>query len=249
MGILEGAARFIESPVTALVLCLLLGAVALSARLSLTVAHGLLAAAVLVAIVAILRLGLKDWRLILGSICATIALGCVFSLWMHPPKKAEEGPPKPIVRIVGIYLRPFIVGSSFALIVRVVNDGDRTIKVVSKFSSIWVETLPKEADHVAIEDIEEFAWRQLVSGEPISTGELSGARPLPLSLPPKMEVNVTDESLIMATHESVRKLDQESALYFCGTFTEDSSGIATPFCVRIDRFRESQGLTLCRGHN
>ena len=185
----------------------------------------------------------------IGLISLGVA-GVLVACWVIAELRQWKAVPKsPPVRIIGLYLRPIVMGSPVALIVRIVNEHNRTAKVISKFSATWVTTLPKETDHIAIENIEAFAWRQLTSGEPTSTGEQSGARPVPLPLPPKMEVNVTDESLIIATQEAVRSLDEESALYFCGTFTDERSGGVTSFCVRIDKFRESQGLTLCREHN
>jgi hypothetical protein len=96
MGTLEVVGRIAESPITALIICLLLGATALSGKLSLNVAHSLLAAAILVGIVAIFRSEMKDPRLVIGSICGVVALGCVFSYWMRPPRKVE--PPHPAVQ-------------------------------------------------------------------------------------------------------------------------------------------------------
>lgn len=94
MGILEAAGKVIESPVTALVICLVLGAAALSGKLSVNLAHGLLAAAVVAGIVGILRAGIGDWRLTLASMCGLVVSGCLLSYWMQPPKAS---PPKPSV--------------------------------------------------------------------------------------------------------------------------------------------------------
>jgi hypothetical protein len=90
MGILEIVGKFLESPVTAIVVGLLLGAAALSGRLSLNIAHGLLVGAILACVVGIMRSGIKDWRLRVASVCLVLFFGCLFSYWMNPPEVTTD---------------------------------------------------------------------------------------------------------------------------------------------------------------
>jgi len=152
------------------------------------------------------------------------------------------------VRITGIFLDPIILGKPITLIVRIVNDSDSTVKIISKYTAGWVETLPNETEHSTIDKYENDVWQQLNYSKPMTIGDTTSDSPAALSLPRKLEVNITDPSLIIASKEIVQKLNDRSGLYFCGTFTDASTGTMTRFCVRIDKHRD-RALSLCRNYN
>jgi hypothetical protein len=122
------------------------------------------------------------------------------------------------------------------------------VRIISKYTAGWVETLPRETEHSAIDKYENDVWQQLNYSKPMNIGDTTSDNPASLSLPPKLEVNVTDPSLVIASKEIIQKLDDRSGLYFCGTFTDISTGAMTRFCVRVDKHRD-RALSLCRNYN
>lgn len=198
------------------------------------------------------------WRISAGvALWLCIGIGLPESMrWVSRRQSIFEKPPKTgnivvdsrPVRIVGIFLEPIALGKPITLIVRVINDSDTTVKIISKYTAGWVENLPLETEHFAIDKLEDDVWNQLGSSKSINIGDSTSDGPATLSFPPKLEVNVTDPSLVIATKEIIQMLDSRSALYFCGTFTEESTSKVTRFCVRVDKHRD-KALSLCRNYN
>ena len=94
----EAILRFIEHPVFAICLCLLLGAIALSARSSLIVANFLLAGVWGVGTLQIARSVREQPRLMWGGILMLAGFCFIVSYWVKPPTvkppiKAEDSPP------------------------------------------------------------------------------------------------------------------------------------------------------------
>jgi hypothetical protein len=170
------------------------------------------------------------------------------STFEKPPQTGNAVVGSRPVRIVGLFLEPIVLGRPITLIVRVVNDSDATVKIISKYTAGWVENLPLETEHFAIDKLEDKVWNQLGSSRSIIIGDSTSDIPAALSLPPKLEVNVTDPSLVIATREIIQMLNNKSGLYFCGTFTQESASNVTRFCVRIDKHRD-KALSLCRNYN
>jgi hypothetical protein len=77
-------------PVTAIVLSLVLGAIALSGKFSQHAANILLTIAAVVGAYAVMRSGAKDPRLIIAGICVIGFVVCMISLWLKPPEPKME---------------------------------------------------------------------------------------------------------------------------------------------------------------
>ncbi len=77
-------------PLTAIVLCLLLGAIAVSGKFSQHAANIMLTIAWIVGALAVTRSGLKDPRLIIAGVCAIGLIVCLISWWIKPPEHRAE---------------------------------------------------------------------------------------------------------------------------------------------------------------
>ena len=80
--------KFLANPITALVLCLILGATAMSGKLSQHGANFLLVVAWMVGVFAITYSGIKDFRLLSAGVSMLTALIFLVS-WLIKPKPSE----------------------------------------------------------------------------------------------------------------------------------------------------------------
>jgi hypothetical protein len=154
------------------------------------------------------------------------------------------------VRITGLDLEPIVTGEPIKLRVSLMNEGPETKKVISKFTAVWVDKLPKDTEPVKIGEIEGLVWNQLQHGKPLTLNNdnQTGPEPVFLSLPSKISVDVIPTSIIEGSEESVKQLNGDAGLYFCGEFTDESGKRVARYCVRIDKHR-NQFLSLCRDYN
>lgn len=84
--------EFLAHPLTAIVLCLILGAIAVSGKFSQHAANFLLALAWGIGVFAVMQSGAKDWRLLGAGICALTTVGLLLSWWVRPPKLQPHPP-------------------------------------------------------------------------------------------------------------------------------------------------------------
>jgi hypothetical protein len=98
MNMIELIMGILIHPLTALVVCIVLGAIAVSGKFSQHAANVFLAIAAVVGGIGIVRSGLKDPRLITMFVCGLIIVVCGVSYWVKPhAKDAAQNPSPPPV--------------------------------------------------------------------------------------------------------------------------------------------------------
>ena len=154
----------------------------------------------------------------------------------------------PSIRITGLSLEPLALGEPIRLRVSLMNDGPLTQRVISKFTSVWVEKLPKDNETQAIDLIEKKVWDNLQYGKPLKLDDRTGDHPVFVSVRSKLEQDVIATSIITTTEERIQQLNGDAGLYFCGEFTSETGQQVAQYCVRVDRYR-NEYLSLCRSYN
>ena len=147
----------------------------------------------------------------------------------------------PVVRIVGLTLRPIEAGKPLILDVRYVNNRDETVTIIGHYVREWVDNLPDDMDIAGTAQLENRVWDKVA-------GLMRDGPKLTLDVPPKVEITSSlDQNTIVMTDELINKLDDNSGIYIAGVL-EDPSGRFSPtaYCVRVDKKRTAQTINLCR---
>ncbi len=147
------------------------------------------------------------------------------------------------------FLPSVAMGKPIALRVHYMNDGSKSTRVVCKYTFAWIEELPDPSNLKAYADLENEAWNSLTNKP--ATG-IPGTQAISektfVTAPPKIGLEFTEITNIVATPDIVRKLDGNSAIYFAGRATDAEDKELLIYCVRLDKNR-NQIVTMCKEHN
>jgi len=177
-------------------------------------------------------------------------VGAIYSgvaVWISNDAKQDTRAVKARVRFTDLVAR-VVLNEPISLDEHYIYEGDRSVKIKSQYAFLWVEDMPDHSDIVAITKLEETVWLTLQKKPIAIAGVGSTNLGIFLTIPPKIPLQISSTTTLVATPAIIAKLNANSAMYMCGKMTDETEDIIGQFCVRIDKNRD-RALTLCLEHN